>query len=63
MYHSGGAKLEMAVEFPLRLEASDVCSTHPAHPLRLTAVVCHFGSKANEDSSRTCILSLGMACV
>ena len=54
MYHSGGAKLEMAVDFPLRLEASDVCSALDAQPLDLTAIVCHFGSKANQDSSHTC---------
>lgn len=47
MYQSGGAKLEIPVEFPLRLEAKDVCSISPpdAQPLHLTAVVCHFGSK------------------
>ena len=48
MYHSGGAKLEMPVEFPLRLEAKDVCSISPPNtqPLHLTAIVCHFGSKS-----------------
>lgn len=48
MYHSGGAKLEMPVEFPLRLEAKDVCSISPPNtqPLHLAAIVCHFGSKA-----------------
>lgn len=51
MYHSGGAKLEMAVDFPLRLEASDVCSAPDAQPLHLTAIICHFGSKANQESS------------
>ena len=46
MYQSGGAKLEIPVEFPLRLEAKDVCSISPpdAQPLHLTAIVCHFGS-------------------
>lgn len=47
MYHSGGSKLEIPVEFPMQLEAEDVCSDSQgcAQPLNLVAMVCHFGSK------------------
>ena len=49
MYSEGGntMKLETPVDFPLRLDAKDVCSSSPpdAEPLDLVAMVCHFGSK------------------
>ena len=47
MYHSGGSKLEIPVEFPMELEAKEVCPDTPidAPPLKLVAMVCHFGSE------------------
>ena len=47
MYHSGGSKLELPVEFPFQLEAEEVCSTLDGErsPLELVALVCHYGSK------------------
>ena len=47
MYHNSGTKLDMPVEFPFELDASEVCPNLPADvkTLSLVAVVCHFGSK------------------
>ena len=61
MYHSGGAKLEMPVEYPLRLEASSISpAPEDAHPLHLAAIVCHFGSKAYQQGVVHGIASLGV---
>lgn len=47
MYHSGGSKLEIPVEFPMELDPKEVCPDmiDEAPPLHLVAMVCHFGSK------------------
>lgn len=47
MYHGGGSKLEVPVDFPQTLKVQDVCSLSSSNDdcLHLVAMVCHFGSE------------------